>query len=48
MQAKQEAIEKVKDEARKTLEKRLQDQNTYKEFLKKMIIQVLELYLADD
>lgn len=48
MQAKQEAIEKVKDEARKTLEKRLQDQNTYKEFLKKMIIQGLIRLMEKD
>jgi len=41
MQAKQEAIEKVKDEARRVLEKKLQDQNTYKDFLKKMIMQGL-------
>jgi V-type H+-transporting ATPase subunit E len=41
MQAKQEAIEKVKDEARQVLEKKLQDQNTYKDFLKKMIMQGL-------
>lgn len=41
MQAKQEAIEKVKEEARQVLEKKLQDQNTYKDFLKKMIMQGL-------
>jgi V-type H+-transporting ATPase subunit E len=41
MQAKQEAIERVKDEARQVLEKKLENQNVYKDFLKKMIIQGL-------
>jgi len=48
MQAKQEAIERVKDEARKVLEKKLENQNVYKDFLKKMIIQVTEKYPKGD
>ena len=41
MQARQDTILKIKDDAKEVLRKKLQDRNVYKDFLKQLIVQVL-------